>query len=93
MLVVNKLAHPLVSAIKNCRKGIEFKILDIDNGIGIFRLTGEEIIFPDLSQELSKQNFKYFLAHLDHLPVVDWDELYQWVVHDEKTHKEKAKQQ
>lgn len=74
-----KLAFELAAA-----KGIEFKIVTIDHGVGVLRLTGEEIEFPDFNAHLSQAGFEYFYNHYRELPLIDWNEASEWIARPTK---------
>lgn len=59
--------------------GIDFKILKIDCGVGVLRLTGEHPTLADLTAELSDQPFSYFYEHHSELPIVEWNDAQDWL--------------
>jgi len=60
-------------------EGIEFKILKIDYGVGVLRLTRENPQLIDLAEELAEQEFSYFYENVSELPVIKWDDAQEWL--------------
>ena len=59
--------------------GIEFKILKIDHGVGMFRVLIQDVQVPDLANELGDKRFLYLFENFHHLPVVEYDEGRLWI--------------
>lgn len=59
--------------------GIDFKVVKIDHGVGVFRITGEQPKLVDLTKELRGEEFDYFYKNLDRLPVIDWQDFVKWL--------------
>jgi hypothetical protein len=60
-------------------KGIEFKVLKIDHGVGVFRLTSEKPELVDMQNEMNAVGFEYFYNNMEKLPIVEWDAVYNWI--------------
>jgi hypothetical protein len=60
-------------------KGIDFKIVKIDQGVGVFRVTEANPKLVDLTAELKEREFDYFYNNIDKLPLVDWQEFVKWL--------------
>lgn len=61
-------------------KDIDFRLLKIDHGVGVFRLLKENPDIPDLRPQLSDKRFSYFYNHLYSLPLIDHDAGRQWMM-------------
>lgn len=59
--------------------GIEFKVIKIDAGIGLLRLTSPTAQITDLSHILLEKRFEYFYNNINQLPLTEWDEAYEWI--------------
>ncbi len=59
--------------------GIDFKILKIDNGVGVFRMTDPNAELVDLSSELADKQFDHFYNNIHHLPIVEWEQAQFWL--------------
>jgi hypothetical protein len=59
--------------------GIDFKILKIDCGVGVIRLTKDKPTLIDLTNELSGKQFSYFYENVSKLPIVEWDNAQEWL--------------
>jgi hypothetical protein len=59
--------------------GIDFKVLKIDAGIGLLRLTSQTPVIADKSSILQNQRFQYFYENLEKLPLTEWEDAYQWI--------------
>ncbi len=67
-------------------KGVDFKIIKIDCGVGILRLTGEPVIFSNQHQsQLQSKAFDYYYERFSQLPTVSWREALAWVDLTERT--------
>ena len=64
-----KLAYELSQA-----EGLEFKVVEIDRGVGLMRKISNDYSVPDLSESLLKSEFDKFLEILDKLPLCSFDE-------------------
>ncbi len=60
-------------------KGIEFKIIKIDNGVGVVKLIEDKPKLADLRGDLDQKQFSYYYENIDKLPLCEWDEYYDWV--------------
>ncbi|HYN80858.1 MAG TPA: class I SAM-dependent methyltransferase [Gemmatimonadaceae bacterium] len=60
-------------------EGIDFKILKIDFGVGVLRLTRENPELVDMAKELRDKEFAYFYENVSKLPVVEWDDAQEWL--------------
>jgi hypothetical protein len=60
-------------------KGIDFKIVKIDHGIGVFKLTRKNPKLFDLSQTLNTAQFSYFYKNINKLPIIEWKNFQSWL--------------
>ena len=60
-------------------EGIDFKIVGIDCGIGVARVTGAKATLPDLRNELRDKEFDFFAAIVNELPIIDWNDFVNWL--------------
>ena len=60
-------------------EGVDFKVLKIDHGVGVFRKLHESATLHDMTSELRQQQFAYFCDNLGKLPLVEWDTAYSWI--------------
>ena len=66
-------------AFELATKGIDFRILKIDNGVGVFKVLKAGPILNDRKVELEHQEFGYFADHLKELPLTDWKDAQPWL--------------
>jgi hypothetical protein len=59
--------------------GIDFKILKIDCGVGVIRVTKDKPTLIDLTNELSDKQFSYFYENFSKLPIIEWDNAQEWL--------------
>jgi hypothetical protein len=59
--------------------GIDFKILKIDHGVGVIKILDKNVKLKNLLHELSSKEFSFYYDHIDNLPLVDWEEAYDWL--------------
>ena len=59
--------------------GVDFKVLKIDNGVGVFRIISPSVELVDLSHELAEKEFDYFYNNIDRLPIVTWEDAQSWL--------------
>lgn len=59
--------------------GIEFKLIKIDNGVGLFRVTEPNATLNNLGYLLQDQRFQYLYENISQLPLVNWGDAYEWV--------------
>ena len=60
-------------------EGIDFKILKIDCGIGIFKVLKDDVSLRDLSGELRDKEFSYLYENIGNLPVLAWEDAQSWL--------------
>jgi len=60
-------------------EGIDFKILRIDYGVGVFRLTKKNVVLRDFTSKLQDKQFSYFYDNLKKLPIIDWLTAEKWL--------------
>jgi hypothetical protein len=60
-------------------EGIDFKILKIDYGVGVFRLLKKDVVLKDLTGDLRDKEFSYFYENIKALTVTDWQDAQQWL--------------
>ena len=58
---------------------IDFRILQIDHGVGVMRLKRENAAIVDLSDTLRDAQFDTFVNALPNLPVVSWQDGVKWI--------------
>ena len=58
---------------------IDFKILKIDHGVGVVRITKENPSIPDLGTELRGERFRYFYENIHLLPILDYEHGRDWI--------------
>lgn len=56
----------------NQSEGIDFKIVNIDYGVGLIRKSKSEYSVPDLRTQLSSAHFDKFVEELPNLPVIEF---------------------
>ena len=60
-------------------KGIDFKIVKIDHGVGVFRLTETKPEVVNLASELKNKEFDYLYNNIGKLPLIEWQDFVQWL--------------
>ena len=60
-------------------QGVDFKILRIDNGIGVIKVLKRNIVLKDLRAELSQKQFAYYFENLNKLPIIEWEDAQNWL--------------
>ena len=60
-------------------EGIEFKILQVDHGVGVIKLINKRVTLYDLRGELEDKKFSYLCENLDKLPITSWEEAQSWL--------------
>ncbi len=61
-------------------EGIDFRILKIDSGVGVIRLSKDKPVLLDLTQELADKQFAYFYENVSRLPLTEWDAAQDWLL-------------
>jgi hypothetical protein len=59
--------------------GIEFKIIKIDCGIGLFKVTDPNATLNNLEGFLQPKRFQYLYENVGQLPMVEWEDAYNWI--------------
>lgn len=59
--------------------GIDFKLIEIDNGIGLFKVKEPGATLKDFSSDLQNERFQYLYENIEKLPLVEWNEAYNWI--------------
>ena len=59
--------------------GVDFRIVKVDCGVGVFRLTAPDVKLPDFSAELQDKRFQYLYENIRKLPLIEWREAYDWI--------------
>lgn len=59
--------------------GIDFKLIMIDNGIGLFKVKEPGAKLADCSEELMNQRFQYLYENIKELPLIHWEEAFDWI--------------
>jgi hypothetical protein len=60
-------------------EGIDFKIIKIDNGVGVLKLTKNSPSLVNLVTELNDKKFSYFYENVGKLPIVEWNDCQNWL--------------
>ncbi|QDD07083.1 class I SAM-dependent methyltransferase [Candidatus Methylopumilus planktonicus] len=58
---------------------LEFKILKIDYGIGIIKVTNPKAKIKDLHNHLKDKDFSYYSSNLKRIPIIEWNDLQDWL--------------
>jgi hypothetical protein len=58
---------------------IDFRIITIDHGVGLFRIIKKKPFLIDLQSELREKKFSYFYQQHNKLPILDWRSAQAWV--------------
>jgi hypothetical protein len=59
--------------------GVDFRLVEIDHGVGIVRKLTDDARLADRGAELGPQRFAWFRDHLAELPLVDWPNAERWI--------------
>ena len=59
--------------------GIEFRLVKIDPGIGLFRLTEPNASLNNMGDLLRSKRFQYLYENVGQLPLVEWEDAYKWI--------------
>lgn len=59
--------------------GVDFKIFNIDLGVGAFRIQGDDVKLVDQYTLLSTKKFSYFYENISRLPVTNWEDGQDWL--------------
>jgi SAM-dependent methyltransferase len=59
--------------------GVEFRIVKVDNGVGVFRVKGDAPKLADRAGELAAAQFSYLYENVGRLPLVEWREAQAWI--------------
>ena len=59
--------------------GLDFKIIRIDNGVGVIRCSSDYSEVVDLSSTLESASFSYYADHVLELPTIEWAEALEWI--------------
>jgi hypothetical protein len=59
--------------------GVDFKILKIDRGVGVFRVTKRDVRLNDRFQSLRDQKFSFLYDNIKELPLIDWQDAQEWL--------------
>jgi hypothetical protein len=60
-------------------EGVDFKILKIDYGVGVFKLLKKNVVLKDLTGQLRDKEFSYFYDNIKALPLIEWKDAQQWL--------------
>lgn len=60
-------------------KGVDFKIVVIDHGIGVFRLIEPNAQVVNLATELKNKEFDYLYHNVGKLPLIEWQDYVKWL--------------
>ena len=60
-------------------KGVEFKIIEIDNGVGVVKINSEYSGLNNKISTLEKKQFDYFYEKKKQLPIISWEEAVEWI--------------
>jgi len=59
--------------------GIEFKLIKIDCGVGLFRVVDPKATLNNLGHLLQDKRFQYLHENINQLPLVSWEHAYKWI--------------
>lgn len=60
-------------------EGLDFKLLRIDQGVGVVRVLKEGATIPDMQPMLKDKRFSYFYDNIASLPVLEYPEGRAWI--------------
>lgn len=60
-------------------KGIEFKIIKIDHGVGVIKVIRKDVQLKDLRHELLDKEFSYYYDNISKLPIFEWHDAQNWL--------------
>lgn len=60
-------------------KGLDFKIVSIDHGVGLIRVLKPKTKLNGISKELKNKKFNYYFDNFYKLPVLEWDQAVNWI--------------
>jgi hypothetical protein len=61
-------------------QGVEFKIVKIDHGVGVIKVTKKNIKLKDLTETMTNKQFPYYFDSLKKLPVTNWENSQKWLL-------------
>ena len=59
--------------------GLDFRLLQLDMGVGVLRVLKAGAQLPDLRSELADRRFPYFMDHFNELPVLAYPAAREWM--------------
>ncbi len=59
--------------------GLEFKIIKIDQGVGVIKVIDKNAVLADLGPMLRIKEFSYFYENISRLPIVEWNDAQEWL--------------
>ena len=60
-------------------EGLDFKIVQIDAGVGVFRIQNPETKLIDMQDEMTNAQFDYFCKNQNILPITEWVDAQSWI--------------
>jgi hypothetical protein len=60
-------------------EGVDFRIVKIDHGVGVIRLTKPNPVLRDKQAELAYAQFDYFYNNIGRLPITEWKDAQEWL--------------
>lgn len=60
-------------------EGLDFRLVTIDHGCGIFRVTDPNAKLVDMNDEIAHQRFGYLYENIGDLPTATWEEAKSWI--------------
>lgn len=60
-------------------KGVDFKILEIDNGVGLLRKTSSDWNIPDMSKDLLNAEFDIFVEKIKTFPIINFEQAVSFI--------------
>jgi SAM-dependent methyltransferase len=60
-------------------KGLDFKLVTIDHGCGIFQVNDPSAQLVDLNDTIADKKFGYLYENINKLPTATWDETKAWI--------------
>lgn len=59
--------------------GIDFKLIKIDCGVGVFKVNDPNAHLKDLSGDLQSKRFQYLYENIERLPLIELREACRWI--------------
>jgi hypothetical protein len=59
--------------------GIDFRLIKIDHGVGVIKVNRPGVTLCDKRATLSEKEFSFYYDNIDKLPLIDFQQAYQWI--------------